>query len=110
MKLDHARLAERVEAALKKLGFSYFKNQGRNVTEFMVQSPCHLNVTVENLSRQKIGYPFRRGLNVESAVEMRRPIETREPEPELKRWAATLVQELQPELPEKRWDGLWDFG
>jgi hypothetical protein len=109
-RLDHWKLSERMEEALKKLGFSYLKNQGRNVTEFMVQSPCHLNVTVENLTRDQIGFPFRSRIRVESAVEFRRAIEARESEPDLRRCATALIGELQSELPEKRWMALWDFG
>lgn len=108
--LNHRMLSERVEGVLKKLGFSYLKNQGRNQTEFVVQSPCHLNVTVENLTREQIGFPLRSRVKVESAVELRRAIEAREPESELRRCATALVRELQPELPMRRWRGLWDFG
>ena len=109
-KLDDWMLSERVEEALKKLGFAYLKNRGQNVTEFVVQSPCHLIVTVENLTREQIGFPLRSRFRVESAVELRRVIGGEEPESELRSCAATLVRELQPELPEKGWKGLWDFG
>ena len=70
--LDRMKMSERVEGALKKLGFSYLKNQGHTVTEFVVQSPCHLNVTIENLTREQIGFPLRSRVKVESAVELRR--------------------------------------
>lgn len=108
--LDRMKMSERVEGALKKLGFSYLKNQGHTVTEFVVQSPCHLNVTIENLTREQIGFPLRSRVKVESAVELRRAIEAREPESELRRCAEALVRELQPELPEKCWRALWDLG
>jgi len=110
VKLSDRKLSERVEGALKKLGFTYLRNQGRNVTEFVVQSPCHFNVTVENLTREQIGFPLRSRIRVESAVELRRAIEARDPDSELRRCATSLVQELQPELPEKSWKALWDFG
>ncbi len=110
VKTDYRRLSERVEKALKKLGYSYLKNQGRNVTEFVVQSPCHFNMTIENQPRQQIGFLIRSGMKVESAVELRRTIGAKEPESELRRCATALVQELQSELPEKSWKGLWDFG
>jgi len=110
VKVPDRQMAERMEGALKKLGFTYQRNQGRNMTEFVLLSPCHLNVTVENLTREQIGFPLRSRIKVESAVEMRRAIGAKEPDSDFRRCATSLIQELQPELSEKHWKALWYFG
>lgn len=99
-------MVERVEASLKKLGFSYLKNQGRAVTGLEVQSPCHFMVTVENLARPQFGYPLRKPVKIESAIQFARTLGTKESASEVKRGISALVQELCSDLPDKQWNGL----
>ena len=99
-------LAERAESGLKKLGFAYLKNQGRNVTEFDVQSPCHFLVTVENMTRGQFGFPLRSRVKVESAIEFKRTIGAKESGSELKARISALVDYLCADLPDGRWKGL----
>ena len=103
---DDRSLAERVEASLRKLGFSYLKNQGRNVTEFEVQAPCHFLVTVENLARLQLGYPLRSRVKVESAIDFKPTIGATEPGPEPKQRVSALVECICSDLPDQRWKGL----
>lgn len=105
-KIDDTRLAEAVEASLRKLGFSYLKNQGRNVTEFEVRSPCHFIMTVENLTRAQFGFPLRSHVKVQSAIEFKRTIGAKETGPELAQSVSALVQDLCSDLPDQRWKGL----
>ncbi len=105
-KVADRTLAERLEASLKKLGFSYLKNQGRNVTEFEVQAPCHFLVTVENEAREQIGYPFRSRVKVESAIDFKRTIGAKEPGSELKQHISAVVEDLCSDLQDQRWKGL----
>ena len=107
--LVHWRLADRVEEALKNLGFTYIKNGGHTVTEFVVDSPCHFMVTIEDRTRQHVGLLFRSRLKVESLVELRPTIGAGESTAELIRCATPLVRELEPELPENHWEAMWKF-
>jgi len=107
--LVHWRLADRVEESLKKLNFSYIKNGGHTVTEFVVDSPCHFMVTIEDRTRQQVGLLFRSRLKVESLVELRPTIGAGETTAELVHCATPLVRELEPELPQERWEAMWVF-
>jgi len=99
-------LVERVEACFKKLGFSYIENHGTGITGIEVQSPCHFIVNVEGLTRRKFGFPLRRGLKVESAVQLARTLGTRESAADVKASVVKFVEELCSDLPGKNWDGL----
>jgi hypothetical protein len=105
-RVDQESLTERVEASLRKLGDSYIKNQGRKVTGLEVQSPCHFIVTVENLTRRQLGYPLRKSVKVESAIEFVRTLGTKEAGSEVKRCISALVQDLCSDLPDEKWKGL----
>lgn len=105
-RVDDGRLAARVETGLKKLGYTYLKNQGRNVTEFDVQTPCHFLVTVENQARERVGLLLRSRVRVESALELKRTVGARETGAELRPRISALVEVLCSDLPDKRWNGL----
>ena len=105
-RVDDGSLASRVEVSLKKLGFSYLKNKGLNVTEYEVQMPCHFLVTVENIARAQFGYPLRSGVRVESAIDFKRTIGTNDPAQELKKSISALVELVIADLPDQRWKGL----
>jgi len=106
VRIDDASLAERVEASLRRLGYPYLKNRGRNVTGFEVQSPCRFIVTVENLTREQLGYPLRSRVRVESAIDFTRTIGARETGSELKQRVSALVQDLCSDLKDERLKGL----
>jgi len=105
-RVDYRNLAERVEAGLRKLGFTYLKNQGRNVTEFEVQTPCHFLVAVENLAREQLGFPLRSRVRVESAIDFKRTIGASEPGSQLKERISALVNDICSDLPDGHWKGL----
>lgn len=105
-RVDDKSLVERVESSLRRLGFSYIKNQGRNTTGLEVQSPCHFIVAVENLARPQVGYPLRRRVRVESAIQLGRTLGTNEAESEVKLGISALVRDLCSDLPNKSWEGL----
>ena len=104
------KLAALVQETLNGLSFSHFKNQGRNVTEFQVSSPCPFIVTVENLSRWQIGFPFRSRARVESALELRRLIGSGDTEERLRTHASVFLQDLRKRLPDDPWKGLGIVG
>jgi hypothetical protein len=108
-KVERESLVERVEASLRKLGFSYLKNRGRTVTGLEVQSPCHFIVTVEDLTKPQLGYPLRERFRIESAIQIVRTPGSKETESEVKRGVSALVQDLCSDLPDKRWNGLLDL-
>lgn len=105
---ERAQVAVSVEAALRTLRCSYIKNQGRSVTEFVVSQPCHLNITVEDLTRARSSLVLRRGLNVESSIEVRRSIGAPEGGRIVRETSEALARELRAEVPEKSWDGPLD--
>lgn len=105
-RVDDGTLAGKVEASLKKLGYSYLKNKGLNVTEYEVQVPCHFLVTVENVAKSQFGYPLRRAVRVEAAVDFKRTIGTNDSAQDLKRSISALVEEVLADLPDQRWKGL----
>jgi len=105
-RVDDNSLASKVEASLKKLGFSYLKNKGLNVTEYEVQVPCHFLVTVENIARAQFGYPLRRAVRVESAIDFKRTLGISDSAQELKKCISALVEEVTTDLPDERWKGL----
>ncbi len=106
IRMDDRKLADSVELSLKNLGYSYYKNQGRNVTEFEVHSPCHMIVSVENLAREQFGFPFRSPVRIESAIELRRTIGASEPEERTRQCSAAFVNDLRSSLPDEPWKGL----
>ena len=97
------RLSVKVEDALKRISYSYFRNQGQNVTEFEVRSPCTVLVTVENLTRDQMGFPFRSRTRVESAFEIRRLVGSRQTDDALLPCANALVREVQESIPAGTW-------
>lgn len=108
--VDDSSLAMRVEASLRSLGFSYFKNQGNNTTGLEVQSPCHFMITIENLSRPQLGFPLRRRVKVESAIQLRRTLGTKDPKSEVDGCVSAFVKDLCAALPGKEWKGLLALG
>lgn len=98
-------MAEILESSLKRLGFSYIKNQGRNVTEFEVRSPCRFIASVESVTGQKLSFLIPRSGVLESAVELRRLIGSNESEASLSACVSALVRELRSALPEEPWKG-----
>ncbi len=109
IKMSDRKLAVLVEESLNGLGFSFIRNQGRNVTEFEVRAPCHFVVSVENLARERVGYPFRSGVSVESAIEVKRLIGSPDPEEALREHSSAFVRELKRKLPGEPWRGLGVF-
>ena len=97
------RLSAKVEDVLKQISYSHFRNQGQNVTEFEVRSPCRVLVTIENLTRDQVGFPFRSRTRVESAFEVRRLVGSQETDDTLLPCANTLVREIVKSLPSGSW-------
>jgi hypothetical protein len=108
-KVDYLKLAEILEASLKNLGYTYYKNQGREVTEFEVRSPCQFIASVEGVTSQRLGFIFLRPLAVESVVEIRRMIGSKGSEAELLTCVSALVRELRSALPKEPWKGTGFF-
>jgi hypothetical protein len=106
VRLDSGRLAAIVEESLRELNFVYLKNMGRNMTQFELQAPCHLIVSVENTTREQLTFLIRPPLRVESALELRPMVGVREPEPDLLRCQSALVRVLRSHLPDEPWKGL----
>jgi hypothetical protein len=105
-RMDNRKLAEILETSLKKLGYSYIKNQGRSVTEFEVRSPCQFLAAVEDLTRQRLSFLVRSPVVVESAVELRRLVGATGPPAELSACASALARELRSALPNEPWKGV----
>jgi hypothetical protein len=99
-------LASHVQETIEKLGFSYRKNMGRSIFEFEVLSPCRMFVTIEDLTREQLGYPFRSRIRVESAIELHRLIPSSGSEEELRKHASAFVQGLRDSLPKEPWIGI----
>ena len=109
-RMDHLRLAEILEASLKNLGYSYIKNQGREITEFEVRSPCQFVASVENLVSQRPTFLIPRSAVTESAIELRRLVDSKGPEAELSACVSALVRDLRSALPKEPWKGTGHFG
>jgi hypothetical protein len=105
IRLDSGKLTAIVEESLRELNFAYLKNEGRNVTQFEVQTPCHLIVSVENVTREQLTFLIRPHLRVESALELRPMVGVREPEPDRPRCQSALVRVLRSHLPDEPWKG-----
>jgi hypothetical protein len=103
--MDHLRLAEILEASLKNLGYSYIKNQGRDITEFEVRSPCRFVASVESLTSQRPTFLIPRSAVTESAIELRRLIDSKRSEAEPSACVSALVRELRSALPKEPWKG-----
>jgi len=101
--MEDRKVAGLVEQSLQRLGFTFIKNQGLNITEFEVRSPCHFIVSVENLTREQFSLLLRSPIRVESAVEIKRLIGSHDPESELKERVGALVGELRRSLPDAPW-------
>ena len=100
MKVEDRKLAGLAEEALREMGLSFIKNQGRNVTEFEVRSPCRFLVTVENLAREQISFmALRKKVRVESAVETKPLIGAPEPEERLQEHYEAFFDSLRAKLP-----------
>jgi hypothetical protein len=99
-------LAFHVQETIEKLGFSYRKNMGRSIIEFEISSPCRMFVTIEDLTREQLGYPFRSRLRVESAIELQRLIPSTGSEEELRKHASAFVRGLRDSLPKEPWIGI----
>ena len=97
------RLSAKVEEVLKQISYSYFRNQGQNITEFEVRSPCRVLVAIENLTREQVGFPFRSRTRIESAFEIRRLVGSQETDDTLLPCANTLVREVVKSLPSGSW-------
>lgn len=108
-KIDHLRLAEILEASLKSLGYAYYKNQGREITEFEVRSPCQFIASVEGLTSQRLSFVLLRPPSVESVIEIRRMIGSKGSEAELLTCVSALVRELRSALPKEPWKGTGFF-
>ncbi|HME18395.1 MAG TPA: hypothetical protein VKF15_01510 [Nitrososphaerales archaeon] len=106
IKMEDRRLAGLAEQALNELGLSFIKNQGRNVTEFEVRSPCRFLVTVENAAREQVGFMFRRKVRIESLVEVKPLIGSPEPEARLQENYRAFLGRLRGKLPNEPWEGL----
>ena len=110
IRMGDRELAESVERSLENLGFDFIKNQGLNVSEFEVHSPCHFIVSVENLSRQRFTFLLRSGVRIESAIEIKRLVGSDDSESKLRGCSAALVEDLRRNLPPEPWKGLGVFG
>jgi hypothetical protein len=104
-RMDYQKLAEILEASLKKLGYSYVKNQGASFTEFEIRSPCQFLATVEDLTRHRLSFLVRSPVVVESAVELRRLVGAKGAEAESAACASALARELRSALPKEPWKG-----
>lgn len=104
-RMDYLKLVEILEASLRKLGYSYLKNQGMNFTEYDVQSPCQLMATVENLTRLRPSFLIRSPIVVESAIELRRIIGAKGSAADQSACASALAQEIRSALPKQPWKG-----
>ena len=105
-------LGDHVQATLDKLGFKYRKNTARYVIEFEVVSPCSMLIRVEDLARERAGFPYvlRSSLKVESAIELRRVIGATTPEEEVRRNASIFARSLRDVLPKEPWKGIGLIG
>lgn len=103
-RMDHQKLSEILEVSLKKLGYSYIKNQGVGFTEFEIRSPCQFLATVEDLRRERPSFLVRSPVVIESAVELRRLVGAKGQAGEMA-CASALVRELRSALPEEPWKG-----
>lgn len=104
-RIEYSKLAARVQGTLERLGMSYLRNQGRTVTEFEVQSPCHFRIVVEQRSEESFGFPFINRGGSETILELRRDLDRPEPDPVLKQHASAFIRGLVAGLPVSPWKG-----
>ncbi len=117
-----ARLADVAEQSLKTLGYSYITNKASTLVEYEVRSPCHFLVTIEDLTRRQWGYPFRSGVKVESAIEVKPLVGAPESVDVSRKYAADFIALLRKSFPkegdggrlrshsDRGWESLAEFG
>jgi hypothetical protein len=71
-----------------------------------VISPCHFLVRVEDLSMERVGFPIRSRVKLESAIEVNRTVGAEDPESEVARCVSEFVSALRAAAPPEPWKGL----
>ena len=104
--LSAEELENLVSETMKELGFVCRRNQGLGVAEFEVVSPCGFLVRVEDLTGERMGFPLRSRLKVESAITVNRLLGAKEPESEVGHRVSEFLTALRAAAPAEPWKGL----
>lgn len=108
-RIEYTKMTAKVQGILDKLEMSYAKNQGEDVTEFEVKSPCHFRVVVSKHTEESFGFPFKNRGGVETALELHRDLEALETDSVLRKQASSFVKGLVSSLPAAPWKGFGAF-
>ncbi len=108
--LSAGLLEKLVGETLKELGFVCRRNRGLGVAEFEVVSPCEFLVRVEDLTTERMGYPLRSRVKIESAIVVNRTVGSKAPESEVGRRVTEFLTALRASAPAEPWKGLGILG
>lgn len=108
-RIEYGKFVGLVRAVLGELGYTYFKNETRRITEFEIQSPCKFRVLVEDCRGGRSAFGLFKSRQDESAIELWRSVGAAVPDDLLKKSVDSFLERLWATMPREPWEGFGHF-
>ena len=108
-RIEYSKFVGCVRAVLGELGYSYYKNETRTITEFEIQSPCKFRVLVEDCRGERSAFGLYKSRRDESAIELWRTVGVTVPDDLLRKSVDSFLEKLWVNMPREPWEGFGRF-